>query len=701
MRRGCARRAVCFVGWAGIVALGNASCGRGREPERPAPARPRPVIEQFPLPTSGSRPQGIAPGPDGAMWFTERSGNKIGRIATASPHTVSEYPLPTAASSPYAIVAGRDGNIWFTEDTGDRIGWIDPRAPGVVSELAIPTSKAWARAIVAGPDGNIWFAEQGGSRIGRVTVQAPQTIADFALPRFPTYPYGLTASADGYLWYAAAGETVGRVVAVFPEGIFEIPLRTKNANPSAIAVGSDGNLWVALARTGTLARVQPVSPYRVTELALPGEPGEAGGLCTSPGYLWLTRRGHNAITRIEIASPNRVREIPVPAKLGSPESVALGPDGNIWFTAPDGNSIGQLHVLALAGGQAAQEDQRVSVPAVLIAEYDPGPAPIPEGELDIRADANCTIQIDGVERFRIAAQDGRVISIGVGRHVVVAFAASGGARWERSVEVFSGLRAHAMVELSSVSRATGPAGAGPTAGLPLIEFVSIPSGEFVMGSEVGHPDERPAHRVRLSQPFQMSKYEVTQAQWAAVMGPIVADPSAGQFVSNRPRIRYMDLDERNPVVGVSWDDAQEFIAKLNALDNQHVYRLPTEAEWEYACRAGSTVDLPADIAEMAWIQDNFGLEFHAVGKKKPNGWGLYDIQGNAIEWVADWYDKDYYRRTPPTDPPGPLSGSKRLYRGGDAWNPASNCRCANRSGGGYLPGERATHAGFRLARQSR
>ena len=176
------------------------------------------------------------------------------------------------------------------------------------------------------------------------------------------------------------------------------------------------------------------------------------------------------------------------------------------------------------------------------------------------------------------------------------------------------------------------------------------------------------------------------------------DTSVPEWFSRKPRTRYGDVKPKNPVVGVSWEDAQEFIEKLNALDSRHAYRLPTEAEWEYACRAGTTADLPPDIDEMAWHQKNFELVYHPVGRKKPNAWGLHDMQGNANEWVADWYDKGYYRRgSAAVDPQGPTWGYTRMYRGGDVWNPASDTRCANRHRGGSLPVERSY--GFRLVRQ--
>jgi formylglycine-generating enzyme required for sulfatase activity/streptogramin lyase len=682
-------------GFLTVIVAGAAGSCEG-EAERPKPP-PQVLVQQFPIPTAGAQPQGIAAGPDGGIWFTERSANKIGRIEAALPHTISEYPLPTPASGPYAITAGPDGKMWFTEHPGDRIGWIDARSPGKISELLIPTSNSWTRAITAGPDRNVWFVEKAW-RVGRVVVKPAPAIGDFPLPRYGTAANDIAAGPDGNLWYAANDGVVGRVLAIWPESILEIQLRTKKADSAIIAAGPDGNLWVAQSGTGTIARIQPTAPHTVTELRLPGAAAEPKGLCASPGYLWLSRAGQNTILRIEVAPPHHIREIPVPESVGPPEEIALGPDGNIWFTAPAGNSIGRLSVRALDVGDSAPENQ-ASVPAVRAAEYQAGPGPVPEGELEIRTDVNCTVSIDGVEMFRLPGGEGRVVQARVGQHVVTGVSAIGPERWERSVEVFSGYRASASVELRPESRGEGPDSATFVPYDPRIEFVPIPAGDFVMGSDSSLKDEQPPHQVRLTRSFQMGKYEVTQAEWAAVMGPIDLDRSSPEWFSKKPRMRYGEVNLKNPVVGASWEDAHEFIEKLNALDARHEYRLPSEAEWEYACRAGTTVDLPSNIDEMAWHQKNFELELHPVGKKKPNAWGLYDMHGNADEWVADWYDKDYYRRTPPTDPPGPPSGQTRMYRGGDAWNPASNTRCASRHYGGSPPGSRAH--GFRLVRRAR
>ncbi len=217
-------------------------------------------------------------------------------------------------------------------------------------------------------------------------------------------------------------------------------------------------------------------------------------------------------------------------------------------------------------------------------------------------------------------------------------------------------------------------------------FVQIPAGEFPMGSENGgDDDEKPVHRVRISRAFEIGKYEVTQAQWQAVMG---GNPS-----------HFKNCGGNCPVENVSWNDAQQFIRKLNALNDGYTYRLPTEAEWEYACRAGSTGDYAGNLDAMAWYDKNSGNTTHPVGQKQPNAWRLYDMHGNVWEWCEDWYGGNYYAQSPSVDPRGPSARSVRLIRGG-CWNSfARFCRSAYRDG--YAPTIRRGFLGFRLVRTLR
>jgi formylglycine-generating enzyme required for sulfatase activity len=210
-------------------------------------------------------------------------------------------------------------------------------------------------------------------------------------------------------------------------------------------------------------------------------------------------------------------------------------------------------------------------------------------------------------------------------------------------------------------------------------LVRIPAGEFQMGSNEGGDDERPVHRVRISAPFYLGKYKVTQAQWKAVMGK---NPS--HFAGNPNR----------PVENVSWNDVQEFIRRLNQQEGWEVCRLPTEAQWEYAARAGTTTERYADVDAIAWYAENSGYETHAVGQKRPNAWGLYDMLGNVWEWCHD--GKRRYTAYTVVDPIGPTdAGAHRVVRGGSWHYSARYVRAAHRYWGN--PGYRVDDLGFRCA----
>ena len=223
-----------------------------------------------------------------------------------------------------------------------------------------------------------------------------------------------------------------------------------------------------------------------------------------------------------------------------------------------------------------------------------------------------------------------------------------------------------------------------------LEMVLIPAGESMMGSPEWDPDadarEKPQHAIRITKPFYMGKYEVTQEQWAAVMGDNPSYPKG----------------PKNPVNRVSWDDCQAFLGKLNEQQGGRAGRfcLPTEAEWEYACRAGSSTrwcfgDDEGSLGEYAWYSENSGGHAHPVGQKRPNAWGLYDMHGNVFEWCSDWYDLDYYGESPGDDPTGAALGSHRVVRGGFYIGSAALCRSAYRLSG--RPGPNVNILGFRVA----
>ncbi|MCX6553454.1 MAG: SUMF1/EgtB/PvdO family nonheme iron enzyme [Candidatus Aminicenantes bacterium] len=218
------------------------------------------------------------------------------------------------------------------------------------------------------------------------------------------------------------------------------------------------------------------------------------------------------------------------------------------------------------------------------------------------------------------------------------------------------------------------------------EMVWIPPGEFLMGSSPlglmgkNNHDEVPQHKVAISKGFWLGKFEVTQRQWD---------------VAGYPLSYFKNVGPNAPVEMVSWTDCQKFIKKLNAKSDSR-FRLPTEAEWEYACRAGATVESPGNFDIFAWYIRNSGGSTHPVGQKHPNAFGLYDMLGNVWEWCEDWYSRIYYQNSPAINPPGPLVGSKRVNRGGSYYELEPRVRNAYRNSD--YPDYRSYRLGFRLAR---
>jgi formylglycine-generating enzyme required for sulfatase activity len=218
-----------------------------------------------------------------------------------------------------------------------------------------------------------------------------------------------------------------------------------------------------------------------------------------------------------------------------------------------------------------------------------------------------------------------------------------------------------------------------------LTLVWIPAGTFLMGSEKWDLAERPVHEVTLTRGFFLTKYPITNSQYARYL-------ESGDRPATVPE--YWDDQRFNqpeqPVVGVSWNEAVAYCQWAGG-------RLPTEAEWEYACRAGSDGDFcfgddPAELGDYAWFRENSKRQLQPVGRKKPNAWGLHDMHGNVWEWCNDRFAR--YRSGAEVDPKGPLQGSSRVSRGGSWLGQASNCRAAFRDG--CDPSGRSGNLGFRL-----
>jgi len=246
-----------------------------------------------------------------------------------------------------------------------------------------------------------------------------------------------------------------------------------------------------------------------------------------------------------------------------------------------------------------------------------------------------------------------------------------------------------------------------------MKFRLIPAGEFWMGAVPGddeaNDDESPRHRVEITKPFYLGVYEVTQEQWQRVMGTTVRQQRDKVDKSWTMR----GEGSSYPIYYVSWGEAVAFCEKLNHREDGN-YRLPTEAEWEYACRAGAPTkyywgdsNSESVMKQYAWYEKNaddwYWTSPHAaregtqpVGQKLPNAWGLYDMSGNVWEWCSDWYDKGYYNRSPSVDPRGPSSGDLRVLRGGSWLIVPRVLRSSFRLR--YTPVPRDGNIGFRILR---
>ncbi len=283
--------------------------------------------------------EGIAAGPDGALWFTEPLGGSIARMTPDG--TVREFALPggdtlnpNVARDPIDITAGPDGTLWFTEGLG-QIGRITP--DGTVREFA----GASGRSITTGPDGALWFTDPYSSRILRIIPDG--TLREFALPTPGSEPAGITAGPDGALWFTErAADRIGRIT---PDGaVREFALPTPKGKPDGITAGPDGALWFTEAAAGRVGRITPDGNVR--EFALPTPDSGPQGITAGPdGALWFTERVGDRIGRI--TPDGTVREFPLPTSSSAslptgPYAIAAGPDGALWFTELYANQIGRI-----------------------------------------------------------------------------------------------------------------------------------------------------------------------------------------------------------------------------------------------------------------------------------------------------------------------------------------------------------------------
>jgi virginiamycin B lyase len=286
-------------------------------------------MTEISIPTPNSNPFQIALGPDGALWFTEVSGNNIGRIATDG--SITEFAIPTAGN-PGGITAGLDGALWFTEIGGNKIGRIT--TGGTISEFAIPTPGSFTHTIVAGPDGALWFAEVGGNKIGRITVGGVFT--EFALPNSGSEPFNITVGPDGALWFTEINsDKIGRITTTGTITEFAVP--TLASLPAFITAGPDGALWFTEASGSKIGRI--TTSGNISEFVLPTGSQPQGIAAGPDGALWFTEAGSDQIGRITTSGD--IAQTPIPTANADPFGIAFGSNADLWFTEFSGNKIGE------------------------------------------------------------------------------------------------------------------------------------------------------------------------------------------------------------------------------------------------------------------------------------------------------------------------------------------------------------------------
>lgn len=301
----------------------------------PARAENLYTITEYRTPTSISSPEFITAGTDGAMWFTEYEGNKIGRVTNSG--NIFEYDIPTAGSEPEGIIAGPDGNLWFTEYGTAQIGKIT--ITGVISEFALPTTASGPYGITVGSDNNLWFTEYDANKIGKITTTGDITEYDAPAGSGPTR---IVAGPDGNLWFAEY--TAGKIGQISTSGVVlnEYIIPTPNSNPEGITVGMDGNLWFTEFAGNKIGMITPYGD--ITEYNIPTLNSGPYGISKGPdGNVWFTEGSSNKIAMV--AATGDITEYNVPTAASWPYSIAAGSDGYVWFTEADASQVSKMRVI--------------------------------------------------------------------------------------------------------------------------------------------------------------------------------------------------------------------------------------------------------------------------------------------------------------------------------------------------------------------
>jgi len=288
-------------------------------------------ISEFPVPTGNSFPLGITAGPDGNLWFTEASTDKIGQINPTT-HAITEFPIPgpEAEVYPSGIAVGPDGNLWFTEAAGNNIGQINPTTH-TINQFPLPSGATGPSGITAGPDGNLWFTIDD-NKIGQIN-PTTDAIAVFSPPvaRSASEPAGITVGPDGDLWFTEHDSNFIGQFNPTTHTYTEFTIPTAGSGPNSIAAGADGNLWFTEGDADKIGTINPTT-HAITDFAIPTLTSYPVGIAAGPdGNIWFTEQNGNKVGQIDLTT-HTFTEFLVLSDECYPSGITVGPDGNLWFT---------------------------------------------------------------------------------------------------------------------------------------------------------------------------------------------------------------------------------------------------------------------------------------------------------------------------------------------------------------------------------
>ena len=292
------------------------------------------TIDEFPILTVAGLPNEIAKGPDGNLWFTERTGGVVGRITPAG--VVTEFPIADPDPRPEGIAAGPDGNLWVALRNANAIARVTPA--GTMTLFPLPSSGAVPIDIALGSDGAMWFTERTGNRIGRISMSG--AISEYALPAGNPRPTSITSGSDGAMWFVESNlDGIGRIA--MDGTVTEFGLGATGLGLGDVVTGSDGAIWFSEQATNTISRL--ALNGTVTRFTLPTPNSSPAGLALGPdGNVWFTERDGNAVGVISPAGS--IAEFGVPTAGSGPFGITAGPDGNVWFTGAFSDTIGRMNL---------------------------------------------------------------------------------------------------------------------------------------------------------------------------------------------------------------------------------------------------------------------------------------------------------------------------------------------------------------------